>query len=132
MADSGTRVRSTSEERIDTRRYFDALRRSRGLIAGIVLTLTAAVVLVSIALPEKYQATTLLVFEEATSPFVTTDESSVQRRLATTRSLLTTKGVLDKAAARLPKDARSGLGGAIKSSVDANANIIRITATYGN
>src|SRR5215203_5570726 len=125
MATSGTRGRSTAEERIDTRRYVDALRRSRGLIAGIVLALTAIVVLVSIALPERYQATTLLVFEEATSPFATTDEGSVQRRLATTRSLLATSGVLDKAAGRLPEDARSGLGGAIRSTVDSNANIIR-------
>lgn len=130
MAESGTRGRSTAEERIDTRRYFDAVRRSRGLIAGIVLALTGAVVAVSIALPDKFQATTLLVSEETSSPFVNTDESSVQRRLATTRSLLTTKGVLEKAAARLPRDARSGLGKAIESSVDANANIIRITATY--
>src|SRR5829696_30066 len=130
MANSGTRGRSTAEERIDTRRYFDALRRSRGLIIGIVLTLTTIVVLASLALPEKYQATALLVFEEATSPFATTDEGSLQRRLATTRSLLATNRVLEKAAGRLPEGARSGLGGAIKSSVDADANIIRITATY--
>jgi Mrp family chromosome partitioning ATPase/capsular polysaccharide biosynthesis protein len=129
MATSGTRRSSTAEERIDTRRYFDALRRSRGLIAGVVLTLTAAVVLVSIALPEQYRATTLLVFEEATSPFATTDEGSVERRLATTERLLTTEDVLVKAARRLPPDARDELGGAIQSSVDADANIIRISAT---
>jgi Mrp family chromosome partitioning ATPase/capsular polysaccharide biosynthesis protein len=132
MANSGTRGTSTAEERIDTRRYFDALRRSRGLIAGIVLALTATVVLVSIALPNNYRATTLLVFEEATSPFQTTDEGSVERRLATTQALLKTKGVLDTAASRLPPDARSDLGGAIESSVDANANIIRINATAGD
>lgn len=132
MANSATRSRSTAEERIDARRYIDALRRSRGLIAGVVLTLTAAVVLVSVALPDKFRATTLLVFEEATSPFVATDEGSVQRRLATTERLLTTAEVLEKAAGRLPPTARSGLGAAIESSVDANANIIRISATYDN
>ena len=128
MATSTPRRSSSSEERIDTRRYFDALKRSRGLIAVIVIALTGLVVVLSLVLPDKYQATTLLVFNEATSPFVSTDEASVQRQLATTRSLLTTDAVLNKAAVRLPPDARKEVGN-IASSVDANANIIRITAT---
>ena len=128
MATSSARRTSSSEERIDTRRYLDALRRSRGLIAAIVITLTGLVVLLSLVLPDKYQATTLLVFNEATSPFVTTDEASVQRQLETTRNLLTTDAVLDRAAQQLPEDARKDVGN-IVSSVDANANIIRITAT---
>ncbi|HKP20370.1 MAG TPA: Wzz/FepE/Etk N-terminal domain-containing protein [Thermoleophilaceae bacterium] len=127
MATSSARRSSSSEERIDTRRYLDALKRSRGLIAFIVIALTGLVVGLSLALPDKYQATTLLVFNEATSPFVTTDEASVQRQLETTRNLLTTDAVLNKAALRLPPEARKDVGD-IESSVDANANIIRITA----
>jgi capsular exopolysaccharide synthesis family protein len=94
----------------------------------IVVALTGLVVAISLALPAKYQATTLLVFNEATSPFVSTDEASVQRQLETTRSLLTTDAVLGRAALSLPPDARKDVGN-ITSSVDANANIIRITAT---
>src|SRR4051812_22880587 len=127
MANSAARRPASTEERIDTRRYFEALKRSRGLIAAIVIVLTGLVVGLSLALPDKYQATTLLVFNEATSPFVTTDEASIQRQLETTRSLLTTDAVLQQAARRLPPDARKDVGN-IESSVDANANIIRITA----
>jgi capsular exopolysaccharide synthesis family protein len=125
---SAARRTSSSEERIDTRRYLDALRRSRALIVVIVVALTGLVVAITLALPAKYQATTLLVFNEATSPFVSTDEASVQRQLETTRSLLTTDAVLGRAALSLPPDARKDVGN-ITSSVDANANIIRITAT---
>lgn len=128
MATSSARRAASTEERIDTRRYLDALKRSRALIAVIVIALTGLVVGLSLVLPDKYQATTLLVFNEATSPFVTTDEASVQRQLETTRNLLTTDAVLNKAALRLPADARDEVGN-IESSVDANANIIRITAT---
>jgi capsular exopolysaccharide synthesis family protein len=128
MATSTARRTSSSEERIDTRRYLDALRRSRALIVVIVITLTGLVVGLSLALPDKFNATTLLVFNEATSPFVSTDEASVQRQLETTRNLLTTDAVLNRAAQGLPPDARKDVGN-IESSVDANANIIRITAT---
>lgn len=128
MATSAARRPASTEERIDTRRYFDALKRSRGMIAAIVIALTALVVALSLVLPDKYQATTLLVFNEATSPFVSTDEASVQRQLETTRSLLTTDAVLNRAAVRLPPDARKDVGN-IVSSVDPTANIIRITAT---
>ena len=131
MANSAARRPASTEERIDTRRYFEALKRSRALIAAIVIVLTGLVVGLSLALPDKYQATTLLVFNEATSPFVTTDEASVQRQLETTRSLLTTDAVLQQAASRLPQDARKDVGN-IESSVDANANIIRITAHSEN
>lgn len=131
MASSAARRPASSEERVDARRYFDALKRSRGMIAFIVIALTGLVVALSLLLPDKYQATTLLVFNEATSPFVSTDEASVQRSLQTTRNLLTTDAVLSRAAVQLPRDARKDVGN-IASSVDANANIIRITAHSEN
>jgi capsular exopolysaccharide synthesis family protein len=55
----------------------------------------------------------------------------VQRQLETTRNLLTTDAVLDRAARGLPPAAREDVGN-IESSVDANANIIRITAFSEN
>ena len=119
-----------TEERIEVRRYLDALSRSRWMIAAIVLLVTGVVVVVSLALPNKYTATARLVFEDATTALAPSDEASTQRQLATTERLLTSKQVLDNAAKQVP-GASSGddLAGKVTSSVEQDANIINVSAT---
>ena len=56
------------EEPIEVGRYLGALRRSWLLLLLIVLPLTAAVVLVSLALSDTYRATAKIVVESAADP----------------------------------------------------------------
>jgi capsular polysaccharide biosynthesis protein/Mrp family chromosome partitioning ATPase len=133
VAPSTGRREPVGEERVEVRRYLDALWRSRWLIAGIVVIMTLVVVGVSIALPNNYTATARLVLEQTTSPFGEPDEASTQRRLATTETLLTSQEVLDRAAQRVPGiDDGDDLAGKVESSVEQDANIINISATDGD
>jgi Mrp family chromosome partitioning ATPase/capsular polysaccharide biosynthesis protein len=123
----GRRV-SAGEERIEVRRYLDALSRYRWMIVGIVVLMTGTVVVLSLALPDTYRATTRLVFEQNTSPFGESDEATTQRRLVTTQTLLTSQQVLDEAARHVP-EAGGDLSGKVTSSVEDDANIINISGT---
>jgi Mrp family chromosome partitioning ATPase/capsular polysaccharide biosynthesis protein len=118
------------EERVEVRRYLDALSRSRWTIVAVVLLMTGIVVAVSLLLPDSYRATTRLVFEQSTTPFGETDEASTRRRLATTETLLTSQQVLDTAARRVP-GAEDGddIAGKVTSSVEDDANIINISGS---
>jgi uncharacterized protein involved in exopolysaccharide biosynthesis len=81
---SGGRREPVGEERVEVRRYLDALSRSKWTIIAVVLLMTGIVVAVSIVLPDSYRATTRLVLEQSTSPFGESDEASTLRVLATT------------------------------------------------
>ena len=121
------------EERVEVRRYLDALSRSRWLIGGIVAGVTGIVLLLSLLLPNSYQATSRLVFETAASLFGETDATSTQRQLATTETLLTSTQVLDRAARRVPGiESGEELEDKVTSSVEQQANIINITASDGD
>src|SRR3990170_1667213 len=117
------RRESGTEERIEVRRYLSALRRSAGLIAAIVVVITGAVLAISLSLANTYTATARIVFEETTSVLGASDSESIQRRLATTEQLLTSRRVRDAAAEKLPG---GRLDGDIESSVDQTANIINV------
>ena len=65
---SGGRRESVGEERVEVRRYLDALTRSRWMIVAVVLLMTGIVVGVSLALPDSYRATTRLVLEQDSRP----------------------------------------------------------------
>lgn len=121
------------EERVEVRRYLDALSRNRWTIIALVVLVTAIVVILSLLLPDNYRATTRLVLEQTTSPFGESDEASQQRRLATTETLLTSQQVLDAAARRVPgmTDA-DDLEGKVTSSVEPDANIINISGSDGD
>jgi capsular exopolysaccharide synthesis family protein len=117
------------DQPIETGRYADALRRSKLLIAAIVLSLTATVFLVSMALPKTYRATSKIVVEDAADPLQTGDEASVERRLATLTTLLETRETLRRARRRVPGATVATLGDKVSSSVDPTANIINVVAT---
>ena len=86
------------EEPIDVRRYVNALRRSRVLIAAIVIGLTGLVLLLSLLLPKTYTAQATILFDEAPSVASTTD---AERQLATIQKLLMTRDVLALSARKL-------------------------------
>jgi capsular exopolysaccharide synthesis family protein len=117
------------DQPVETGRYFDALRRSKLLIALIVLPLTAVVLGVSLLLPKTYRATAQIVVEGASDPLQSRDVESVERRLATIDALLTTRVTLRRAAKGVPGETAATLDERVSSSVDPAANIISVTAT---
>jgi capsular exopolysaccharide synthesis family protein len=117
------------DQPVETGRYLDALRRSKLLIALIVLPLTAVVLLVSLLLPRTYQATAKIVLESSSDPLQTRDVDSVERRLATIDALLTTRETRLRAARRIPSETAATLNRKVESSVDPRADIINIVAT---
>jgi len=115
----------SAEEPIDVRRYVNALRRSRVLIAAIVIGLTTLVLLLSLALPKTYTAQATILFDE--SPSVTTTIDA-QRQLATIQKLLMTRDVLALSARKLRTSVGS-LQAKVQATVDPNANIVGISAS---
>src|SRR5204863_5110558 len=112
------------EQAIGVQRYGNALRRSRGLIAAIVLGLTALVLWVSLMLPKTYTAQATILFNEAPTVTATTDE---KRQLATIQKLLMTHDMLAISAKQL-RTTVAALASKVQATVDPNANIISISA----
>jgi capsular exopolysaccharide synthesis family protein len=117
------------DEPIEVGRYLGALRRSWLLILLIVVSLTSAVLLVSLALSETYRATAKIVVESESDALATGDVLSVERRLATIQALLTTRENLRRAARRVKGERAATLKDKVQASVDPNANIINVVAT---
>ena len=117
------------DQPVDTGRYFDALRRSKLLIALIVVPLTVAVYALSTLLPETYRATAKIVLESSTDPLELQGVDSVERRLATIETLLTTRQTRRRAARMVPGETAATLESKLSSSVDPRADIISIVAT---
>jgi polysaccharide biosynthesis transport protein len=117
------------DQPVETGRYLDALRRSKLLIALIVVPLTLAVFVVSLLLPQTYRATAKIVVENADDPLQLRDVESVERRLATIEALLTTRQTRRRAARMIPGETAATLEGKIASSVDPRADIVSIVAT---
>jgi non-specific protein-tyrosine kinase len=117
-----------SDQPIEIRRSLEALRRARGVIALVVIATTVAVVAVSLSLPKTYRASATIVFQTATTPFVSNDVSTRERTLQTFQRLLGTREVLAAAAQRLPGQTSESVGNKVTSSVDQNADIISVAA----
>ena len=120
------RLEVPPEEPIDVGRYANALRRSKLLIASIVVVVTGLVLLMSLALPKTYSAKATMVFNEDPTITTTTD---AERQLATIQKLLVTRDVLATSAKRLPGESVTSLAGNVVASVDPTANIVTITAS---
>src|SRR6476646_5661092 len=118
------------DEPVEVGRYLDAFRRSRWLIAGIVLAVTLAVFVISLLLPKTYQATSKLVLNPTSSTAVSTDAQSTQRALATVKAMLTYRPLLAAAVKTgLKGETADSLRNKVSASVDQDANVINITAT---
>jgi capsular polysaccharide biosynthesis protein len=118
-----------TDEPIEVGRYLGALRRSWLLILLIVVPLTAVVLLVSLSLSPSYRATAKIVVESGADPLESRDVQSVERRLATIKSLLTTRENLRRAARRVRGERAITLEDKVQASVDPSANIINVVAT---
>jgi capsular exopolysaccharide synthesis family protein len=116
-------------EPVEMGRYIDAFRRSRVLIACIVLPLTVGVYLFSASLPDRYRATAKLVLEGAADPLNANDVESTERRLATIQTLLTTQETLRGAAARVRGENAATLEDKVHASVTPGADIVSVSAT---
>jgi Mrp family chromosome partitioning ATPase len=120
------RVELQAEEPIDVGRYANALRRSKLLIASIVVVVTILVLLMSLALPKTYSAEATILFDEGQSLATTTD---AERQLATIQKLLVTRDVLVRSVKQLPGESVETLAGNVQASVDPTANIVTISAS---
>lgn len=119
---------SLDEERVDFRHYLGAIRRSARLIAGIVLVVTAVVLVASLLLPKTYDATASVVLQEVAAGGEPIDPISVQRRLATIQTVANGAQVGERAARKV--DGQSA--DSIDVSVDPDANVIYIKASDGD
>ncbi len=120
-----------SDQPVETGRFVDALRRSWVVVAAIVVSLTAVVLVASALLPKSYRATAKIVLANTTDPLQSSDVASTERRLATINALLTTRETLRRAARRLPGETAATLDGKVTSAVDPTADIINVVATAG-
>ncbi|HEY2767192.1 MAG TPA: P-loop NTPase [Solirubrobacteraceae bacterium] len=119
---------SFSDQAVDVRRYFDALRGGWKLILGIAVTVTVLVGLLSSLLPKSYQTSGNVIYNPSNTPLQPAEAASTQRQLATFQSLVQTTSVIDAAAHQLSESA-SSLKSAIGVAVNENANILTISAT---
>ena len=124
-----TRDRQAFEAPLDVGLLTGALRRSRWLIVTIVVGVTAAVLIVSLAAPERYRASARIA-EDPTSAEAL-DIATADRRLATSRELVTSPAVLATAARRLPGETPGSLAAKVSATIDAEASILDVVATDG-
>jgi len=118
------------DDPVEVGRYLDAFRRSRWLIAAIVVFFTAAVFLISLLLPKTYQATSKLVLNPSAPSLESSDAQSTQRDLATVKASLTYRPLLAAAAKNgLSGETVKSLRGKVHASVDQEANVISIVGT---
>jgi succinoglycan biosynthesis transport protein ExoP len=121
-------VDSFVEEPVDARRYIEALRRRVGLIAAVSMGVAALVLLISLALPKSYRATALIApLAQATGP--ESGSTATPQSLATIQAYVTSPPVFAAAAARIGGESTASLREKITTSLDANANIINVTAS---
>src|SRR4051812_28119561 len=133
--ESGLRTRSSAQDEptVDVRRYVGALQRNRTLIAITVAGITLVVLLLSLILPKKYEATARIVLDPDTSLFSTPDATSTQRQLATIQKLVTSPDVESVAATKSGDgETEDSIDSKIDSSVSQTANLINVSATDGD
>ena len=115
-------------EPVEVSRHLAALARARFLIAAIVISMTAAVFVVSSMVPKVYEATARIIMDDRPGAFEPGDVETVKRRLATVREILLTREVLTRAASRLGDESPETLEDKVSSSVDQDANFVDVRA----
>src|SRR3954451_11107808 len=131
MNERGLRARSTAQDEptVDVRRYIGALQRNRTLIGATVAGITLVVLLLSLILPKKYEATARIVLDPDTSLFATPDATSTQRELATIQKLVTSPAVEAVAAENVEGETEDSIDEAVDASVSQTANLINVSAS---
>jgi Mrp family chromosome partitioning ATPase/capsular polysaccharide biosynthesis protein len=126
-----TRPLALSDEPTEVRRYVNALRRDWRLVAAIVGSATALAFGLSLTIDASYRASARLVFDEV-GLLERQDVESLKRELGTLRTLVETRDVLATAAQDFAGLSAAELERNVSTSVDANANIIIVSATGGD
>ena len=116
----------------DTPRYVIALRRGAWLMALIVVPLTLTVLLLSLALPKTYTATTRLVLEEPAGTLDAPSAETSARRLETIRALLGSRDVRERTAADLGGESAKTLEKKLTITTGDASDIIEIQARDGD
>jgi polysaccharide biosynthesis transport protein len=124
-AAEGVGTQPEGEDPVDLQRYAQSLRRSRLLIALIVIVTTGTAVALSMVAQKSYTATARIVALESTGADVGGD--AAQRQLATLPTLISTPDILAKAAARVPGQSGDSVRKSLTVSVDPNASVVDVT-----
>ncbi len=122
---------AAGEDPLEVTRYVESLRRSRWLMAAIVVVVTGGVLAISLALPKVYEASANIVIDSSAGAGAGGSGETVERELATIATLATTTPVLEEAAKSVPGETAANLERHVSSSVDANANIIHVKVSAG-
>jgi capsular polysaccharide biosynthesis protein len=115
------------ETPLDVRSAGEALRRSAPLVAGIALLVTVVTLIASLVADERYRAIARIAEDPATA--ATTDPATLDRRLATSRELVTAPSVLAAAATRLEGETRASLASKVSVDVQPGAGLLDVVAT---
>ena len=116
-----------SDAPIDLAGVGAAIRRDGRWIVAIALLLSAIVLVVALASAPRYHANARMADDPLTTDSF--DSSAADRRLATSRELVTTPAVLGAAAAHVPGETADSLAAKVSATVDPAASILDITAT---
>lgn len=120
------------DQPVDVPRFVAAIRRGWWLIGLIVIPLTGTVLVLSLILPKTYDATARLVVDDSGVALDSGDGEAMTRRLATIQTLLTSRGVLTRAAEDLRGETSDTLEDKVSASVDDTASIVDVQATDGD
>ena len=120
---------AADDQPVDVPRFLAAVRRAWWLIALIVIPFTGVVLVLSLVLPKTYDATARLVVQSQSGALVADDNESMTRRLATIRTLLTSRDVLTRAADQLARETADTLEDKVSASVDEVASIVDVSAS---
>ena len=123
---------AADDQPVDVPRFLAAVRRAWWLIALIVIPFTGVVLVLSLVLPNTYDATARLVVQSQSGALAAGDNESMTRRLATIRTLLTSRDVLTRAADQLPRETADTLEDKVSASVDQVASIVDLSASDGD
>lgn len=117
-----------AEPPLDFGRVADALRRNGRAVVAIVALVTATVLVASLLTPPHYRASARIAEDPAAVEAV--DIAAVDRRLATSRELVTAPTVLAAAARRLGAGATQGsLATRVSAVVEPAAGMLDVRAT---
>jgi capsular polysaccharide biosynthesis protein len=120
----------SAEPPVDLTGVADALRRGRRLVAAIVVVVTGVALVVSLASPDRYRASARIAEDPSSAEPL--DVAAADRRLATSRELVTAPAVLTAAAAQVPGESPDDLAAKVEAKLDITASILDVAATDGD
>ena len=116
-----------AEPPVDLTGVAGALRRGKRLVVAIVVVVTGVALAVSLTSPDRYRASARIAEDaSAAEPF---DVAAADRRLATSRELVTAPAVLMAAAGRVPGETADSLSAKVDAELDITASILDVAAT---